>query len=66
MTRNPYRDLARQAAAQGWTIRRTKSSHLIWISPTGARVVTSSTPSDTRAVRNHRARLKRAGLVVTP
>jgi len=60
----PWRRLAAHAIAAGWTIRPTRRGHLLWTAPTGARVITSSTPSDPRAVRNHRAALRRAGLTV--
>ncbi len=59
-----WRDLARHAQTAGWTIRRTRNSHLVWTSPAGARLVTSCSPSDRRAVRNHRAALRRAGLAI--
>jgi hypothetical protein len=58
------RRLARHAEAHGWTIRHTRDGHLVWIAPTGQRVVSASTPSDRRGLRNHRARLRRAGLDV--
>lgn len=59
-----WRDLARHATAAGWTIRRTRRGHLVWIGPDGLRLVTGSTPGDRRATRNHRAALRRAGLKV--
>ena len=62
----PLRPLARQAIAAGWTIHPTRSGHLAWRSPTGRRVFTGSSPGDHRAVRNHRAMLRRAGLAVGP
>jgi hypothetical protein len=57
--------LKAQAEAQGWVIQLRKTGHYRWLSPTGGFVVTSSTPSDHRAVLNIRRDLKRYGLVVT-
>jgi predicted RNA binding protein YcfA (HicA-like mRNA interferase family) len=56
------RKLAKQAKAQGWEIRRTRGDHLVWVAPNGRKVYSSATPSDHRAVKNQRARLRRAGL----
>lgn len=50
------------ALAQGWTIRRTGGDHFLWMAPDGRRVYCGSTPSDVRAGKNQRARLRRAGL----
>jgi hypothetical protein len=54
---------ARKARKAGWEIRQVRSGHLHWVSPTGARVVTSATPGKTYALRRQLADLKRAGLV---
>jgi hypothetical protein len=58
----PYRSLARKARDEGWTIAATRRGHLAWRSPSGALIITASTPSDGRAYRNTCADLKRAGL----
>ena len=57
-----YRELARHALQQGWTISRTSGSHLRWRSPIGKVVFTGSTDSDWRSVKNARADLEKAGL----
>jgi predicted RNA binding protein YcfA (HicA-like mRNA interferase family) len=49
------------ARARGWTLSRTRGGHLRLRHPTtGATVVTASTPSCWRAVRNIAADLRRA------
>lgn len=51
------RKLAREARHAGWTITVSRANHLHWRSPTGALVVTATTPGkkggrlDVRAVR---------------
>jgi hypothetical protein len=50
------------AISQGWTVTRTKSYHLKWRSPAGQLVVTSSTPSDRRAITAMKVWLRRYGL----
>lgn len=51
--------LAREQRA---AVRQTKSGHWQVRVPGGAIVVTGSTPSDHRAVKNFRAQLRRAGI----
>jgi hypothetical protein len=55
------RPIAKKARKQGWEIERTRGGHTLWISPGGARLYTSSTPSDGRAFKNFVAELRRAG-----
>lgn len=51
------------ARKRGWRIEQRGSGHLAWFPPDGGRfVITSSTPSDHRAVLNALADLRRAGL----
>lgn len=58
------RQIKRIAEAQGWTVFRTKGGHYRWVPPRRdvPFVVTASTPSDSRAVKNIKARLRKAGL----
>jgi len=56
-----HRALASRARKAGWTIERLQK-HLLWISPSGARVITSATPGCKRGILNDRSQLKRAGL----
>lgn len=58
------RTLAFAATIAGWSITVTGKTHLKWKSPTGAMVVTASTPSDRRTMLNVRGDLRRNGLVV--
>ena len=55
------RALAKLAEAQGWTVTRTRNGHLKWVSPQGSVVISPSTPSDWRSMKNHLAHLRRAG-----
>lgn len=59
------RDTGKVALRAGWKIRSTGSKHLLWLSPDGASMVlTSSSPSDPRALSNSRSDFRRAGLHV--
>jgi hypothetical protein len=58
------KELKRLAELQGWTILRTNGDHLKWISPENAIVFSALTPSDNRAIKNHKSVLKRHGFVV--
>lgn len=57
-----YRDLMEKAKSQGWTLSLSGGMHLIWRSPTGVKVFSSSSPSDHRAVKNVKRDLKRYGM----
>lgn len=54
------------AEGQGWTVRRTHGGHIQFVpsDPTAPLVVSSSTPSDHRTMRNLKAQLRRSGLAV--
>jgi predicted RNA binding protein YcfA (HicA-like mRNA interferase family) len=52
--------LLRRASACGWLVMRTRGGHWRLRHPNGGIVVTSSTPSDRRAVLNMRAQMRRA------
>ena len=54
--------LRRMAERAGWNVDRTKKNHLRWRSPTGEMVITSSTPSDSRAIHSIKRDLRRAGM----
>jgi len=53
--------LERQLRPQGWAVERTRNGHLRFVGPNDVVVTSSSTPSDTRSMRNLKARLKRSG-----
>ena len=57
------KQLARQARRQGWRITRQANSHLTFYPPQApdTRITASATPSDSRALRNLLADLKRYG-----
>ena len=57
--------LIETAKSQGWVVTQARNNHYIWLSPCGQhRVVSSSTPSDRRALKNIEADLRRAGLIL--
>lgn len=56
------RTLAKLAEQQGWEITKTSGGHFRWRGPDGALVISGSTLSDHRAVKNMQARLRRGGL----
>jgi hypothetical protein len=56
------RRVHRVAVAQGWTVTLTGGGHHCWCSATGAQIFTGSTPGDQRSIKNHIAKLRRAGL----
>lgn len=59
------RKLVAEAEAAGWTVERTRNNHIRFLSPDGKHlIVCGSTESDHRAIRNTKARLRRAGLVL--
>lgn len=57
------RQLIRLAKKQGWSAELTKGGHVRLTPPNGDYIVMPS-PSDWRGIRNAKARLRRAGLVV--
>jgi len=59
-----WRELAKKALDQGWSISLTGGDHIRWVSPDGLVVTSSQTPSDHRSVKNTRAQLARGGLKV--
>lgn len=58
------RNLTRTARRAGWTVTPSRGGHLRWTAPTGHVVFSAATPGDHRAVHNHLALLRRAGLPV--
>jgi predicted RNA binding protein YcfA (HicA-like mRNA interferase family) len=58
--RHELKQLLRAAKAAGWQVRPTGSGHLQLRHPAGGIVVTSSSPSDRRALANLKAQLRRA------
>jgi hypothetical protein len=55
------RKLAKRAAAQGWKIKHTRGDHVVWVAPNGKKLYSAATPSDVRALKNHLARMRKAG-----
>lgn len=54
------KDFAKLAATYGFVLAR-RNKHCIWVNPkTGARVISASSPSDQRALRNFEHRLRKA------
>ncbi len=57
-----YREIRKQAEAQGWVVTKAKR-HWCWRSPSGKQVYASVTPGDRRTRQNLLADLRRAGFV---
>jgi hypothetical protein len=57
---------AKAARGAGWTVEPTRNGHWKFTPPDKSLppIITGSTPSDGRALRNFRADLKRAGLEI--
>lgn len=52
------------AIGQGWTVTQTKNNHYKWTAPNGKIVFSSSTPSDSRAIKNLERDLRATGCIV--
>jgi len=51
-----------RAIEQGWRVERSNGDHYKWYAPDGKTIIVSgSTPSDRRAVKNQRSLMRRAG-----
>lgn len=57
-----YKRTLREIKRAGWTVSRRNDNHLVITGPDQQRIVTGSTPSDSRSHANFLAALKRAGL----
>lgn len=65
ITHSELRRIAQSAREAGWTVEFTRNGHLRFLAPDGdGIVVTGSTPSDTRSVKNCVARLRQHGLAI--
>lgn len=62
VTDKDLRLVAAAAERSGWTVERTQKGHLRFLSPTGEVVITGTTNSDWRAMKNLRRDLERVGL----
>ena len=62
------RVLLKQAERQGWRVSPTRSGHIKFVPPDPSipALVTGSTPSDRRSLRNLQADLRRRGLTLSP
>ena len=59
------RPIVKKARKQGWEVSVTKKSHVRFVPPGGgAAVIASGSASDSRSIKNLRARLRRSGLDV--
>jgi len=60
--RKELKEIVRAAETQGWRVEQRRGGHLFFYAPDGKNIVTSgSTPSDSRALRNLIAQLRRHG-----
>lgn len=62
--RGDWKDLAEAAIRAGCVLTQTGSNHIKWQTPQGRAVFSAGTPSDWRAIRNTRAKLRREGVDV--
>lgn len=61
-TKKDFKAIIKSAEAQGFRVELSNSGHLKWFSPNGRDVIVSgSTESDPRGIKNHLARLRKAG-----
>jgi len=60
--RPEFKELLGTAKDQGWQVFVRTNNHLAWVSPTGAKVFSSRTPSDYRAIKNLMKDLKHNGM----
>jgi predicted RNA binding protein YcfA (HicA-like mRNA interferase family) len=63
LSNKDMKSLAKEAKAQGWEITTKKSNHLRWVSPSGAVVTTSLSPSDGNAIKQIRRDLVAKGFI---
>jgi predicted RNA binding protein YcfA (HicA-like mRNA interferase family) len=47
------REFAKLVEKQGWTVIKTKGDHIKWVSPSGAFIISASTPSDRKRFFQH-------------
>jgi len=64
MANDSLKDFIRLATAQGWRVEQTAKQHWTFypLDKSFSPITTSGTPSDFRAWKNCKSRLKRAGL----
>jgi hypothetical protein len=55
------KSLEKTAVAQGWKVISTNGGHKKWLAPTGGIVISGSTESDPRGLKNHLARMRKLG-----
>ena len=55
--------LMKLAIRNGWRVELTKKCHIKFYVPTGGIIVSGSTPSDPRSIKNLRSQLRAGGLV---
>jgi predicted RNA binding protein YcfA (HicA-like mRNA interferase family) len=65
LTKIDLREIEKAAKEQGWQVGRTMKGHLRYVPPDPTRriVIGSGTPSDSRAMKNFLAELKRQGFI---
>jgi predicted RNA binding protein YcfA (HicA-like mRNA interferase family) len=61
--RKEARQLAEKAVSQGWVVDYSKGGHLRYKAPNGKILFFSSTPSDTRSLKNQLSVMVRNGFV---
>lgn len=56
--------IAKAAIAEGWRVEIANGGHVKWFAPDGETIIVSSLTGSACGWRNHRAKLRRAGLSV--
>jgi predicted RNA binding protein YcfA (HicA-like mRNA interferase family) len=62
-SRKEARQLAKKAKEQGWIVDYSNGGHLRYKSPDGKTLFFSSTPSDTRALKNQISVMSKHGFI---
>jgi hypothetical protein len=60
-TKKDFASLEKTAVAQGWKVLSTNGGHKKWLAPAGGIVISGSTESDPRGIKNHLSRMNKLG-----
>jgi hypothetical protein len=60
-TKKDLKSIEKTAVAQGWKVATTNGGHKKWFAPGGGIVISGSTESDPRGLKNHLSRIRKLG-----